>query len=426
MSLARPWPLVRDAALRRAVGQDDGMQIGTSLGALNFALAGAREGFGPFLGVYLQQQGFDPAATGFAMALAGVAGLAATTPIGALVDRIESKRAMLALAVLAIAAGALLLVSTKSLWVIGAAQLLIGVADTSVAPLVAALTLGLVGRTAYGGRVARNEAFNHGGNAANAALSGLLGYAFGLSYVAIAILVMAVASCGALLTIDHRTIDHQVARGGAGDDRSTWRVLFGNRRLLLLAGTVLAYQTANGAMLPFLAQARTAAGADPSITTGVMTVTAQATMVGAALVAARLASRWGYGGVLSVALAFVALRGVLACFATSWWLVVPVQVLEGVAMGLGGVAIPALVAEIMDETGHANAGLGGVMTAFGAGAALSPLLAGLAAQFLGFAAAFAVLAAVAGAGLLLWTLGGRALGAEASGPAGGRPADEPA
>ncbi|MCJ2070529.1 hypothetical protein MKK75_17295, partial [Methylobacterium sp. J-030] len=45
----------------------DNMQPAFSLGALNFALAGAREGFGPFLGVYLQKQGFDPAATGFAM-----------------------------------------------------------------------------------------------------------------------------------------------------------------------------------------------------------------------------------------------------------------------------------------------------------------------------------------------------------------------
>ncbi|MGJ4765238.1 hypothetical protein, partial [Bifidobacterium longum] len=62
------------------------MQPTTSLLALNFALAGAREGFGPFLGVYLQQQGFEPASTGLAMGLAGAAGLVATTPLGALID----------------------------------------------------------------------------------------------------------------------------------------------------------------------------------------------------------------------------------------------------------------------------------------------------------------------------------------------------
>lgn len=388
------------------------MQTAFSLGALNFALAGAREGFGPFLGVYLQQQGFDPAATGFAMGIAGIAGLLATTPIGALVDRTRSKRAAVAIAVVALALGAVALVATKSLWVIGASQIVIGLADTSIAPLVAAISLGMVGQAAYGARVSRNEAYNHGGNALSAALSGLLGYTLGLGYVAVAIVVMAVASCGVLLGIDGGKIDHKVARGGDGDGRSIFRVLFENRPLLILAGTVLAYQTANGAMLPFIAQARTAAGADPSITTGVMTVVAQLTMVGAALLAARLAGGRGYKGVMSIALALVAVRGLLAAFATSWWIVIPVQVLEGLAMGLGGVAIPALVAEIMKDTGHAGAGLGAVMTAYGAGAAVSPILAGLVAQHLGFSASFVALAIVAGAGLALWVLGRRLLGGE--------------
>ena len=47
------------------------------------------------------------------------------------------------------------------------------------------------------------------------------------------------------------------------------------------------------------------------------------------------------------------------------------------------------------------------MTAFGAGAAVSPLLAGLVAQYLGFSAAFVALALVAGAGLVVWTVGRR-------------------
>ncbi|MGH1588822.1 hypothetical protein ACRBEV_11180 [Methylobacterium phyllosphaerae] len=80
------------------------------------------------------------------------------------------------------------------------------------------------------------------------------------------------------------------------------------------------------------------------------------------------------------------------------------------AMGLGGVAIPALVAEMMEGTGHATAGLGGVMTAYGAGATASPLLAGLVAQYLGFSASFFALAVVAGIGLAVWMVGHRLLG----------------
>jgi MFS family permease len=388
----------------------DNMQPAFSLGALNFALAGAREGFGPFLGVYLQKQGFDPAATGFAMGLAGFAGLLATTPVGALIDRTTYKRAALAAAVLTIGLGAVALIATNNLWLIGLSQLAIGVADTSIAPLVAAVTLGIVGQKAYGHRVSRNEAYNHAGNATNAALSGVLGYTLGLGYVSIAIVVMAVASCGMLLAIDKGSIDHGTARGGEQDERSTLRVLFETKPLLILSGTVFAYQTANGAMLPFLAQARTAAGADPSLTTGVMTVVSQATMVGAALIAATVARGRGHAGVLSIALGLVVVRGILAAFATSWLLVIPVQVLEGLAMGLGGVAIPALVAKMMEGTGHATAGLGGVMTAYGAGATVSPLLAGIVAQYLGFSASFYALAGVAGIGLAVWMVGHRHLG----------------
>ena len=387
------------------------MNIAAGLSALSFALAGAREGFGPFLGVYLQQRGLDPAATGMAMSLAGIAGVLATTPVGALVDRITAKRAALGAAVLLIAVGAVALVATKSLWLIGAAQLVIGIADTSVAPLIAAITLGIVGQQAYGERVATNESFNHAGNAANAALSGVLGYSLGLSYVAVAIVVMAVASCGVLLRIDRTAIDHEVARGGASDKQSTLRVLFGNRPLLLLAGTVFAFETANGAMLPFIAQARVAAGADPSVTTGVMVVTAQATMIFVSLAAARVAKHVGYRQVLLLALGITVLRGGLAAAGTGWAIVGPVQLLEGVAMGLGGVAIPALVARIMDGTGHANAGLGGVLTAYGAGAAVSPLLAGFVAKYLGYPASFIALAAVAGLGAVCWTAGlGRTTG----------------
>ena len=256
------------------------MQGHAILDAVNFALAGSREGFGPFLGVYLQSKGFDPASTGLAMALAGIAGLVATTPIGAMIDRVEAKRFILVLAVGAIAAGAILIVATRSLWAVGAAQIVIGVADTSIAPLLAALTLGIVGPKVYGAQVSRNEAFNHAGNAANAALAGVLGYFFGLGYVALAIVVTAVASSAVVGRIDPTTIDHGSARSGEADDRSTLRALLQTPGLILLATTVMLFQTANGAMLPFLAQARAAAGSDASVTTGVMTVVAQATMVG--------------------------------------------------------------------------------------------------------------------------------------------------
>ena len=383
------------------------MQVGLALDFMNFSLAGAREGFGPFLGVFLQSRGFDPAATGFAMSIAGASGLLATTPLGALVDRTERKRLALILAVLGIAIGAVLIVVTRSIWVIGAGQLLIGVADSSVAPIVAALTLGMVGTDAYSNRVARNEAFYHGGNAVNATLSGVLGYFFGLAYVALAIIIKSAMSIGSAAGINAQSIDHGSARGGEADERSTFRALLDNHRLLLLALGVLLFETANGAMLPFLAQARAAAGSNPSVTAGVMIVVSQITMIGASLSAAPLARKRNYAEVMTLSFVLVVARCVMAYYTHSWTMVIAVQVMEGLSMGLGGVAIPALVADIMSDTGHASAGLGTVMTAFGAGATLSPLLAGEVAQYFGFSSSFLALGAVAILGALIWIVGQR-------------------
>lgn len=385
------------------------MRVGRVLDTLNFALAGAREGFGPFLGVYLQAAGFDPAATGVAMSLAGASGLVAQTPLGVLIDRNQRKRTAVVLSVAAIAVGAVVIVLTRKLWVIGIAQGLIGIGDTAVAPLVVALTLGLVGAEAFADRMARNEAFNHAGNAVNAALAAVLGYLFGLQYVAVAIVAMAVASSMVVARIDHGAIDHSRARSGEADERSTLRALLGTPGLMLLAAAVLLFQTAHGALLPFLAQARTAAGNDPSITTGVMVVIGRLAMVAAALAAPRIAGRHSYAGAMSMVLAIAVIRGALAAAGTSWWVVVPVQVLEGLATGLASVAIPALSAEIMAGTGRANAALGAVLTAFGAGATLSPLLAGFASEHLGFSGAFLALSAVGALGLAVWLVGVRLL-----------------
>ncbi len=380
------------------------------LDALNFALAGAREGFGPFLGVYLQASGFDPAATGIAMSLAGASGLVATAPLGALVDRTQRKRLAVVASVLAIAVGAVAIVLTRKLWIIGLAQGLIGVGDTAVAPLISALTLGLFGGSAFGARMARNEAYNHAGNAANAALAAVLGYFFGLQYVAVAIAAMAVASSAVVLQLDHRAIDHVGARSGEADERSTVRALLQSPGLLLLAAAVLLFETAHGALLPFLAQARTAAGNNPSITTGIMVVIGRVAMVAAALLAPRIAKRYGYTTVMTVVLAVAVVRGGLAAVGTSWSVVVPVQLLEGLATGLSSVAIPTLTADIMRGTGRANAALGLVLTAFGAGATFSPLVAGFVSQHFGFGGAFLVLAGIATFGLVIWIVGLRGLG----------------
>ena len=296
---------------------------------------------------------------------------------------------------------------TKSLWVVAVAQVLIGVADTSLAPLVSAITLGIVGRARYAAQVARNETFNHGGNAVNAALSAALGYFFGLGWVALAIAVKSAATVGVVSRIDPGTIDDQEARGGDPGSKSALRALFDSRPLLVLGLAAFAFMTASGAMLPFLAQALVKSGQNPSLVTGAMAVTVQVVMVAAAAVVPPLAKRFGHVAVLATGLGLVAVRAALLIWSQALPVIGAVEVLEGISMGFAGVAIPALAIDIMSETGHANAGLGGVMTAYGAGAAVSPLLAGLVAQYAGLPIAFLTLGCVAAAGTAAWIAGWR-------------------
>ena len=384
------------------------MRARTSLDALNFVLAGAREGFGPFIAVYLQAQGFNPGATGIIMSLAGVGGLALTTPIGVWVDRSHRKRELLMLAVLVISVGAVTIVASSSITFIGAAQLLIGIGDTALAPLLTAMTLGIVGREAFAHRLSRNEAFNNAGNATRSALAAALGYFFGLQYVAVTIVVSALLSSFVVGRIRPGAIDHAMARAGEASDEPTWRALLGLRGLILLALVVLIYQAASSAMLPFLAEARSAAGSDPSITTGVMCVVSRGFMIPAALLAPRLARRRGYSGVMTIVLAVVAIRAVLAYFAHTWALVILVEALEGLSVGMALVAIPVLNAEIMVGTGRTSAALGLVLTTFGAGATISPLIGGFVANRFGFGGSFIAYAGVAVLGILVW-IGGRRL-----------------
>jgi MFS family permease len=68
-----------------------------------------------------------------------------------------------------------------------------------------------------------------------------------------------------------------------------------------------------------------------------------------------------------------------------------VQTLDGIGAGLQSVAVPALVARILNGTGRVNVGQGAVMTAQGIGASLSPALGGWMAQEWGYGATFVVL-----------------------------------
>ncbi len=249
-----------------------------ALGAVNFFLADVRDGLGPFLGIFLIGEGWSTATIGLVMTIGGIAGMLATTPLGALADASRAKRFMVAFCAALVIVASLAILIVPNVAFVTASQIATGVAGAAIGPAVAGLTLGLVGQSGLAIQLGRNEAWNHAGNILAAAGAGYFGYEFGLSAVFILMTVMAVGSIAAVMLIKPGDIDHDVARGlerREGEDReapSGFSVLWKSTPLVILSATLMLFHFGNGAMLPLLGQqvatqAESGAIATPGATT---------------------------------------------------------------------------------------------------------------------------------------------------------------
>src|SRR6204780_1918008 len=106
-------------------GQPPSVRTLRGLDWLNFFLADVQTGVGPFLAIYLAGYGWNEQRVGIALTVGGIAGIVAQTPAGALVDRLHSKRALIAATVIALAAGALLIALVPTSWTVMSAQILL-------------------------------------------------------------------------------------------------------------------------------------------------------------------------------------------------------------------------------------------------------------------------------------------------------------
>jgi MFS family permease len=126
-------------------------------------------------------------------------------------------------------------------------------------------------------------------------------------------------------------------------------------------------------------------------------------MIVVSLIAMRMAEKEGLWLVLLVSFVALPIRGLIAAFVINRWGVYPVQILDGIGAGLQSVAVPALVARILNGTGRVNVGQGAVMTVQGLGASLSPAIGGWIAQEIGYSAMFMILGSFALGSVALWT-----------------------
>ncbi|MFE1597668.1 MFS transporter [Methylobacterium sp. ID0610] len=386
------------------------------LDALNFFLADVRDGLGPYLAIYLiavrgPDQGWNEATAGLVMTIAGIAGLIAQTPAGALIDRTHHKRAIVIAGAVAVTLSCLALPFITNFALVAATQSLAGIAGAIFPPALAAITLGVVGPKAFSKRIGRNEGFNHAGNAVSAVIAGVTAYWFGPIVVFWLMAVLAALSIGAMLMIRAEEIDDDLARGldsaaepAGAHQPEGWRMLLQNRTLVLFAGLAALFHLSNAAMLPSVGQLLTHVSGKDYATSliAVCIVAAQCVMVPMAILVGHKADSFGRKPIFLVAFGILALRGVLYTLSNNPYYLVAVQCLDGIGAGIYGALFPIVVADLTRGTGRFNVAQGAVATAQGIGAALSASLAGIIIVAAGYSTAFLVLAAIAGAGFALY------------------------
>lgn len=380
-----------------------------SLCALNFFMADVQAGIGPFLGVFLQRHGWQTGPIGSVMMAGGIVGMLATVPAGALIDQTTKKRLFVIIAALCTISASLLLLNSQSTLVVTISQMATALAGAGIGPLMAGMTLGIVRQKGFNAQIGRNQAWNHAGNMVGAGLSGWLGWTFGLPAIFFLEVTFGLLAIAAVLLIPEKSIDHQAARGledgqsHAEGKAEGIRSFLRHKPLLILAACLCFFHLGNAAMLPLYGMAVVSAGkGNPAMFTAMTVVVAQAVMIGVSLLAMRFVASRGYWIVLLISFAALPLRGVIAGTFIEHWGVWPVQFLDGIGAGLQSVAVPGLVARLLNGTGRVNVGQGVVMTAQGIGASLSPALGGWLAEELGYSTAFYTLGCFAVLSLGLW------------------------
>jgi predicted MFS family arabinose efflux permease len=376
-----------------------------------FFLADVQTGFGPFIAVYLTTQKWTQAQIGLVLSIGGVVGLLGQMPGGAIIDAARSERLVAGLAVAAVGVSALAYAAWPIFPVVVTAATLHAAASCVLGPAIAAISLGLVGPVAMSERLGRNARFASLGNGTAAAVMGTAGYLISSRSVFLVTFILAVPTLLALARIREHEIDVAQAHGavtpGLGEAATSSILnLVRQRALLIFACSVLLLQLANAAMLPLMAGVVTTRSAQwAPVLIAACIIVPQAIVALLSPRVGRLAQQWGRRPLLLLGFASLVVRGLMFSTVHDPYLLVAVQVFDGITAAVFSVMVPLIVADVAFGSGHFNLAQGIVGTATGIGASLSTVLAGYVSDWLGSGFAFSGLAAIAAVGLaLVWSV----------------------
>jgi predicted MFS family arabinose efflux permease len=375
-----------------------------------FFLADVQTGFGPFIAVYLTTEKWTQAQIGLVLSIGGVVGLIGQMPGGAIVDAARSERLVAGLAIVAIGCSALGYAAWPIFPVVMTAATLHAAASCVLGPAIAAISLGLVGPLAIGERLGRNARFASLGNGVAAAVMGTCGYLLSSRSVFLVTFILALPTLLALSSIREREIDAARAHGavpretGSSRDGSRDTSVLGllrRRPLLIFALGILLLQLGNAAMLPLMAGVVTTRSSQwaPVLIAACIIVPQAIVALMSPTVGAK-AQVFGRRPLLLIGFAALVVRGLLFATVRDPYLLVAVQVFDGMTAAVFAVMVPLIVADVAFGSGHFNLAQGIVGTATGIGASLSTVLAGTISDRFGSSTAFLALAGIALLGLV--------------------------
>ena len=375
------------------------------LDAVNLFLAGALSGFGPYVAVFLAEQKWTEQNIGFVLTAGGLAGLLSQLPSGELLDAIRSKRLVVALGAIMVAASALIVALRPSFTLVLAALVLQAITGGFLGLAVAAISLGLVGHAALGKRLGRNQRFASTGGVIAAGLMGVIGYILSYRAIFFAAAALVLPLLAALGRIQLSGIYGRVSGAPGYQELSAkarrWS-LWKNGNLLTFAGCECLFQLGNASMLPLAGEALVfSKEAFSSLIVSALIIVPQLIVALMASWAGRRANTWGRRPLLLVGFAALPIRALVFAWTTSPMVLIAAQILDGVSGTMLGVLTALIVSDLTRGAGRFSLALGFVGTMSGIGASLSTTLTGLVAGSFGRAAGFLSIAAVALVALLL-------------------------
>jgi MFS family permease len=367
-----------------------------------FFLADVQTGFGAFVAVYLTTEKWTQVEIGFILSVGGIIALLGQVPGGALVDWARSERLVAAVAVATIGVSAFAYGAWPIFPIVLLAAVLQAASSCVLGPAIAAISLGLVGRSAISVRLGRNARFASIGSGIAAAGMGACGYLLSSRAVFFVTVVLAIPTILAIAHIRADEINPEEAHGSvpreAPSDRRERSIamLARNRPLLEFALVLALFQFANAAMLPLVGTYVTTQSSNwaPALIAACI-VLPQIVVAAISPSIGRRAQIWGRRPLLLIGISALVLRGLLFAVVHDPHLLVLIQVLDGVTAAVFGVLVPLIVVDVTYGSGHFNLAQGIVGTATGVGASVSMLFAGHLGDRFGNEVAFFALATVA-------------------------------